>query len=81
MALSGQQEYINFILFEAVDYDRTMAGEGKPIMCYDSKADMSSPPLWNYQNTSFENETVPAEHKVRVIGATVRFTFASCHVI
>lgn len=44
-------------------------------MCYDPKAEENSPPLWEYENKSFENVTVPAGYKVRVIGATVRFTW------
>lgn len=43
-------------------------------MCYDPKAEENSPPLWEYENKSFENATVPAGYKVRVIGATVMFT-------
>jgi hypothetical protein len=74
-ALAGKEEYINVKLFEAVDHDRKITGKGMSIMVYDPKKDMSTPPYWQHNNTS-QNATgnVPAGFKVRVIGATVRFT-------
>lgn len=72
MALSGENEYINVKLFEEVDHDRKITGEGKSIMCYDPKVNMKSPPLFDEEKV--EGRTVPAGHKVRVIGATVKFT-------
>ena len=43
-------------------------------MCYNPEAEEDSAPLWEYENTFIENVTVPAGHKVRVVGATVKFT-------
>ncbi len=76
-ALAGKSEFINMKIFEAVDYDRKITGKGKSIMCYDPEADETSEPLWEYENTSITDEPVPAGHKVRVIGATVKFTRAT----
>jgi hypothetical protein len=74
-ALAGREEYIKVKLFEAVDHDRKITGKGMSIMIYDPQKDMSTPPYWEHNNTS-QNATgnVPAGFKVRVIGATVRFT-------
>lgn len=79
-ALSGQKEYINVNLFEEVDHDRKITGEGKSIMCYDPKAEENSPPTWEFENTSFDSVTVLAGHKVRIIGATVVFTSTSAGI-
>jgi len=76
-ALAGNSEYINVKLFDAVDYDRNITGSGKSIMCYDPNTEDPSSSLWSYQNTSITDETVPAGYKVRVIGATVKFTKSS----
>ena len=74
-ALAGKEEYINVKLFEAVDHDRKITGRGMNIIIFDPKADMSTPPYWEHDNTS-ENATslVPAGYEVRVIGATVKFS-------
>lgn len=71
LALSGEYEFIKVKLLE-VDHDRKSTGEGKSIMCYDPKVNMESPPFFDRKKT--EGRTVPAGHKVRVIGATVKFT-------
>jgi len=76
-ALAGKSELINIKIFGAVDYDRTITGSGKSIMCYDPEADETSEPLWEYENTSITDKSVPAGYKVRVIGATVKFTRAT----
>lgn len=76
-ALAGTPEYINVKIFDAVDYDRKVTGSGKSIMCYDPNIDDTSSSLWAYQNTSITDETAPAGSKVRVIGATVKFTKSS----
>ena len=45
------------------------------IQVYDPKADMSSPLYWEYENPSEDGTSdVPAGYKIRVIGATVKFT-------
>ena len=72
VALSGDNEYINVMLFEEVDHDRKITGQGRSIMCYDPKVNMKSPPLFDEEKV--EGRTVPAGHRVRVIGATVKFT-------
>jgi hypothetical protein len=58
-----------------VDRNRKITGRGKLIQVYDPKADMNSPPYWEYENL-FKDDTseVPAGYEVRVIGATVKFT-------
>jgi len=75
VALSGKEEAIKVCLFEAVNYDRQITGRGKSIMVYDPKAEENTAPYWEHKNTS-EDKTgkVPAGFKVRVIGATVKFT-------
>ena len=42
-------------------------------MCYDPEED-ENVNLWEYENISITDESVPAGYKVRVIGATVKFT-------
>jgi len=66
-ALARKSEYIHAKIFEAVDYDRKITGKGKSIMCYDAEADETSALLWEYENTSITDESVPAGHKVRVL--------------
>lgn len=74
-ALKGEDEYIDVNLFEAVNYDRRIHGKGMSIMIYDPKADMNTPPYWEHNDTSkSDSHDVPAGYKVRVIGATVKFT-------
>ena len=62
LALSGENEYINILIFEEVDHDRKIMGEGRSIMCYDLKANMKSPPLFDEEKG--EGRTVPAGHRV-----------------
>jgi hypothetical protein len=76
-ALSGKSEFINFNIFEAVEYDRKITGKGKSIMCYDPEVDETSDPLWEYENTSITDKLVPAGYEVEVKGATVKFTRAT----
>lgn len=74
-ALNGESEYINGKLFEGVDRKRKIKARGKLIQIYDPKADMSSPPYWEYENQFEDGESdVPAGYKVRVTGATIKFT-------
>jgi len=77
IALAGKSELINIKIFDAVDYDRKITGKGKLIRCYDPEAEATSAPLWEYENTSITDESVPAGHEVEVIGATVKFTRAT----
>jgi len=72
-ALAGQLEYIAVLLFDDVDYDRKITGSGKSIICFDAKAD-DNVNLWEYRNFSITDQSVPAGHKVRAIGANVKFT-------
>jgi len=74
-ALKGEEEYIDGKLFEGVDFDRKITGRGMLIQVYDPKVDMSSPPYWEYEDESKDgDQVVPAGYKVRVVGATVKFT-------
>ncbi|KAF2199579.1 hypothetical protein GQ43DRAFT_111622 [Delitschia confertaspora ATCC 74209] len=74
-ALDGQEEYIAGMLFDGVDYNRTITGKGKLIQIYDPTKDMSSPAYWEYENTvEPQSHDVPAGYKVRVVGATIKFT-------
>jgi len=58
-----------------VDRVRKITGKGKLIQVYDPKADMSSTPYWEYDNPSEDaTSEVPAGYRVRIIGATVKFT-------
>jgi hypothetical protein len=59
-----------------VNYDRTVRGKGDSIMVYDPKKKMDTPPYWENGDDPSKEETgtVPAGHRVRVIGATVKFT-------
>lgn len=77
MALSGQKEYINVNLFKKVDHDQKITDEDKSIMCYDPKVKENFSPTWKFENTSFNSVTVPAGHKIHVIGATVVFISTS----
>ncbi|SPB44594.1 unnamed protein product [Aspergillus niger] len=74
-ALAGSEEYINVKLFEPVDHERSITGRGKSIMVYDPRAAMDSPPYWQHNDALKEGSSkVPAGFRVRVIGATVKFT-------
>jgi hypothetical protein len=75
-ALAGKSEFINANIFEAVHYDRKITGNGKLIQCYDPEADETKN-LWEYENTSITDESVPTRYKVRVLGAKVKFTRAT----
>jgi len=74
-ALSGEAEFISGMLFEPVDYDRTITGRGKLIQVYNPKVDMASPPYWIHENPS-EDATgnVPKGFEVHVVSSTVKFT-------
>ena len=72
LALSGACIYIAIKLFDEVDHDRKVTGEGKSIMRINAKGNMTFALIFN-EDTS-QDCTVPAEHKVRAIGATVGFT-------
>lgn len=74
LALKGEPEYIKLKLFEGVDHDRNIKGKGKLIQIYDPKADMKSPPYWEYEDESeVDAHDVPAGYEVRVVAATVHF--------
>jgi hypothetical protein len=75
-ALAGKSEFININIFEAVHYDRKITGKGKLIQCYHPEADETEN-LWEYENTTITDESVPAGYKVRVLGAKVKFTRAT----
>lgn len=47
LALLGEDEFIKVKLFDEVDHDRKITGEGNLIMCYDLKMDTASPPLFD----------------------------------
>ncbi|PYI03593.1 hypothetical protein BO78DRAFT_409775 [Aspergillus sclerotiicarbonarius CBS 121057] len=75
MALKGEMEEIKTKLFDEVEYPRTIIGKGKLIQIYDPKADMRSPAYWEWEREDKEGKyDVPAGYKVRVVGATVKFT-------
>lgn len=46
-------------------------------MCYDPNVEDPNSSFWSYQNASITDQIVPAGYKVRVIGATVKFTKSS----
>ncbi|KAH8706863.1 hypothetical protein GQ44DRAFT_496023 [Phaeosphaeriaceae sp. PMI808] len=74
-ALKGEEEYIGGMLFEVVDYARTITGKGKLIQIYDPTKDMGSPAYWEYEDeANYGSHDVPAGYKVRVVGATIKFT-------
>jgi len=71
-ALRGDPEFIEGMIFDAVDYARTITGKGTLIQVYHPQKDRNH---WEYENESKEDSSdVPAEHKVRVVSATVHFT-------
>jgi hypothetical protein len=74
-ALKGEKEYIGGMLFEGVNYTRNITGRGKLIQIYDPTKDMSSPAYWEYEDeVNDDSHDVPAGYKVRVVGATIKFT-------
>jgi len=74
-ALKGDPEFIQGKIFNEAAHARTITGKGTLIQIYDPKADMSSPPYWEYEDESKDgSHNVPAGHVVRVVAATVKFT-------
>ena len=74
-ALKGEDKYINVKLFKGVDYNRKIEGRGKLIIIYNPKVDINTPLYQEYKDDSKDREkVVPARYKVRVIGATIKFT-------
>ena len=74
-ALKGKEEYIDGKLFKGVDNAIKIIGRGELIQIYNPKEDISSLPYQEYKDNSKDREkVVPTRYKVRVIGATIKFT-------
>jgi len=71
-ALKGEAEFISGIIFDAVDFPRTITCKGTLIQVYDPRVDGN---YWEYENEAKEDShDVPAGYKVRVVSATIKFT-------
>ncbi|KAB8277130.1 hypothetical protein BDV30DRAFT_234930 [Aspergillus minisclerotigenes] len=76
-AIEGMKYTIRGVrLFSELAYGRKVTGKGESIMVYDPKKNMGTRPFWENGDDPNKEETgkVPAGHRVRVIGATVKFT-------